>query len=116
MFMQLVMTSIAVLKVDDLGRRPLLIGGVSGIVCILLLLKTKLNLCCFSHLLETYRQFGYMVKRSFMSTLSLYTAGPFFASPLSLLQISGKLSSCCSCCFTSLCWLLPGMHYLVDSI
>ena len=26
------MTGIAVLKVDDLGRRPLLIGGVSGIV------------------------------------------------------------------------------------
>ena len=26
------MTWIAVLKVDDLGRRPLLIGGVSGIV------------------------------------------------------------------------------------
>ncbi|KAG5515214.1 hypothetical protein RHGRI_036301 [Rhododendron griersonianum] len=32
---KLVMTSVAVLKVDDLGRRPLLIGGVSGIVCIL---------------------------------------------------------------------------------
>lgn len=28
------MTGIAVLKVDDLGRRPLLIGGVGGIVCI----------------------------------------------------------------------------------
>lgn len=29
---QLLMTGIAVLKVDNLGRRPLLIGGVGGIV------------------------------------------------------------------------------------
>ena len=29
------MTGFAVLKVDDLGRRPLLIGGVGGLVCIL---------------------------------------------------------------------------------
>lgn len=29
------MTGIAVLKVDDLGRRPLLMIGVSGLVCIL---------------------------------------------------------------------------------
>lgn len=35
MLLQLLMTWIAVLKVDDLGRRPLLIGGVAGIVCIL---------------------------------------------------------------------------------
>jgi hypothetical protein len=28
------MTGVAVLKVDDLGRRPLLIGGVGGIVSI----------------------------------------------------------------------------------
>lgn len=35
------MTGIAVLKVDDLGRRPLLIGGVSGIVCISCNLKVK---------------------------------------------------------------------------
>lgn len=26
------MTGVAVLKVDDLGRRPLLIGGVGGLV------------------------------------------------------------------------------------
>lgn len=32
--LQFVMTGVAVLKVDDLGRKPLLIGGVSGIVCI----------------------------------------------------------------------------------
>lgn len=31
-FLQFVMTGVAVLKVDDLGRRPLMIGGVSGIV------------------------------------------------------------------------------------
>ncbi|KAI0527689.1 hypothetical protein KFK09_003294 [Dendrobium nobile] len=36
--LQLLMTGIAVLKVDDLGRRPLLIGGVSGIVLSLFLL------------------------------------------------------------------------------
>ncbi|KAG1365842.1 D-xylose-proton symporter-like 3, chloroplastic [Cocos nucifera] len=35
---KLLMTGIAVLKVDDLGRRPLLIGGVSGIVLSLFLL------------------------------------------------------------------------------
>eukprot|EP00262_Sarcandra_glabra_P011265 TRINITY_DN2707_c0_g1_i3.p1 TRINITY_DN2707_c0_g1~~TRINITY_DN2707_c0_g1_i3.p1 ORF type:complete len:425 (-),score=54.85 TRINITY_DN2707_c0_g1_i3:350-1624(-) len=35
---KLLMTGIAVLKVDNLGRRPLLIGGVSGIVVSLLLL------------------------------------------------------------------------------
>ena len=29
---QLLMTTIAVFKVDDLGRRPLLITGVSGLV------------------------------------------------------------------------------------
>lgn len=38
MHMQLLMTWIAVVKVDDLGRRPLLIGGVSGIVSILYLI------------------------------------------------------------------------------
>ena len=38
--LQLAMTWIAVAKVDDLGRRPLLIGGVSGIVCMLLLSRT----------------------------------------------------------------------------
>lgn len=32
--LQLLMTWIAILKVDNLGRRPLLIGGVSGIVYI----------------------------------------------------------------------------------
>lgn len=36
---KLVMTSVAVLKVDDLGRRPLLIGGVSGITLSLVLLS-----------------------------------------------------------------------------
>ncbi|KAI8523719.1 hypothetical protein RHMOL_Rhmol13G0094300 [Rhododendron molle] len=36
---KLVMTSLAVLKVDDLGRRPLLIGGVSGIALSLFLLS-----------------------------------------------------------------------------
>ncbi|GAB4860112.1 hypothetical protein Ancab_011590 [Ancistrocladus abbreviatus] len=36
---KLVMTGIAVLKVDDLGRRPLLIGGVSGIALSLFLLS-----------------------------------------------------------------------------
>ncbi|CAA6669399.1 unnamed protein product [Spirodela intermedia] len=35
---KLLMTGVAVLKVDDLGRRPLLIGGVSGIVISLFLL------------------------------------------------------------------------------
>ncbi|KAL3518151.1 hypothetical protein ACH5RR_020740 [Cinchona calisaya] len=35
---KLLMTGIAVLKVDDLGRRPLLIGGVGGITVSLLLL------------------------------------------------------------------------------
>ncbi|XP_042960081.1 D-xylose-proton symporter-like 3, chloroplastic [Carya illinoinensis] len=33
------MTSIAILKVDDLGRRPLLIGGVSGLALSLFLLS-----------------------------------------------------------------------------
>ncbi|KAH9701395.1 D-xylose-proton symporter-like 3 [Citrus sinensis] len=37
--LQLVMTWIAVAKVDDLGRRPLLIGGVCGIALSLLLLS-----------------------------------------------------------------------------
>ncbi|CAI8616631.1 unnamed protein product [Vicia faba] len=36
---KLIMTSVAVLKVDDLGRRPLLIGGVSGIALSLVLLS-----------------------------------------------------------------------------
>ncbi|XAR60644.1 hypothetical protein NMG60_11034101 [Bertholletia excelsa] len=36
---KLLMTGIAVLKVDDLGRRPLLIGGVGGIALSLLLLS-----------------------------------------------------------------------------
>lgn len=36
---KLLMTWIAVLKVDDLGRRPLLIGGVSGIAISLVLLS-----------------------------------------------------------------------------
>ncbi|KAA0067765.1 D-xylose-proton symporter-like 3 [Cucumis melo var. makuwa] len=36
---KLLMTWVAVLKVDDLGRRPLLIGGVSGIALSLLLLS-----------------------------------------------------------------------------
>ncbi|GMN24065.1 hypothetical protein TIFTF001_000395 [Ficus carica] len=36
---KLLMTWIAILKVDDLGRRPLLIGGVGGIVVSLLLLS-----------------------------------------------------------------------------
>ncbi|KAK1586980.1 hypothetical protein Q3G72_008233 [Acer saccharum] len=32
---KLLMTTVAVLKVDDLGRRPLLIGGVSGLLLLL---------------------------------------------------------------------------------
>ncbi|KAM4083377.1 hypothetical protein ACB094_08G051300 [Castanea mollissima] len=36
---KLLMTWIAILKVDDLGRRPLLIGGVSGIAISLILLS-----------------------------------------------------------------------------
>ncbi|TXG48704.1 hypothetical protein EZV62_024579 [Acer yangbiense] len=38
LFQQLIMTGIAVLVVDRLGRRPLLLGGVSGIVISLFLL------------------------------------------------------------------------------
>ncbi|KAL7173340.1 hypothetical protein ACSBR2_032749 [Camellia fascicularis] len=37
--LQLLMTGVAVLKVDDIGRRPLLIGGVSGIAVSLFLLS-----------------------------------------------------------------------------
>lgn len=45
MLLQLLMTGVAVLKVDDLGRKPLLIGGVCGIVCTKSLsLKSLLNL------------------------------------------------------------------------
>ncbi|XP_044483304.1 D-xylose-proton symporter-like 3, chloroplastic [Mangifera indica] len=40
---KLLMTWIAVLKVDDLGRRPLLIGGVSGIALSLILLSAYYN-------------------------------------------------------------------------
>ncbi|XP_068643494.1 D-xylose-proton symporter-like 3, chloroplastic [Aristolochia californica] len=40
---KLLMTGIAVLKVDDLGRRPLLLGGVSGIVVALSLLTAYYN-------------------------------------------------------------------------
>ncbi|KAI7726623.1 hypothetical protein M8C21_025197, partial [Ambrosia artemisiifolia] len=36
---KLLMTSVAILKVDDLGRKPLLIGGISGITLSLLLLS-----------------------------------------------------------------------------
>ncbi|KAK9154349.1 hypothetical protein Sjap_001829 [Stephania japonica] len=36
---KLLMTGVAVLKVDDIGRRPLLIGGVSGIALSLILLS-----------------------------------------------------------------------------
>ncbi|RVW56657.1 D-xylose-proton symporter-like 3, chloroplastic [Vitis vinifera] len=38
-FFKLLMTGIAVLKVDDIGRRPLLIGGVGGLALSLLLLS-----------------------------------------------------------------------------
>ena len=31
--LQLVMTGVAVIVIDKLGRRPLLFGGVSGMVC-----------------------------------------------------------------------------------
>lgn len=41
---KLLMTGIAVLKVDDLGRRPLLIGGVGGIVLSLFLLAAYYKL------------------------------------------------------------------------
>lgn len=41
---KLLMTGIAVLKVDELGRRPLLIGGVSGITLSLLLLAAYYKL------------------------------------------------------------------------
>ncbi|CAL9771670.1 unnamed protein product [Musa acuminata subsp. burmannicoides] len=40
---KLLMTGIAVLKVDNLGRRPLLIGGVGGIVLSLFLLAAYYN-------------------------------------------------------------------------
>eukprot|EP01018_Ginkgo_biloba_P034383 Gb_38531 [translate_table: standard] len=42
-FFKLLMTGVAVLKVDQLGRRPLLIGGVSGIVVSLFLLAAYYN-------------------------------------------------------------------------
>ena len=38
---QLLMTAIAVFKVDDLGRRPLLITGVSGLVSFVQYLQYK---------------------------------------------------------------------------
>jgi hypothetical protein len=43
--LQLIMTGVAVLVVDRLGRRPLLIGGVSGIVS---LHSSRLSLSCQS--------------------------------------------------------------------
>ncbi|KAE8705656.1 D-xylose-proton symporter-like 3 [Hibiscus syriacus] len=44
---KLLMTWIAVAKVDDLGRRPLLIGGVGGIVCNLFLSFLFLSVLAF---------------------------------------------------------------------
>lgn len=38
------MTGVAVFKVDDVGRRPLLIGGVGGIVSIYSFLLVLINL------------------------------------------------------------------------
>lgn len=67
------MTWIAVLKVDDLGRRPLLIGGVSGIVGIRSLIKLTDAYCAATCHVQMVIWF------------SLISVGPFFTSSFSLL-------------------------------
>lgn len=42
MLVQLIMTGLAVLVVDRVGRRPLLLGGVSGMVSIFTFLRVSL--------------------------------------------------------------------------
>ncbi|KAJ6948137.1 hypothetical protein NC651_002486 [Populus alba x Populus x berolinensis] len=99
---KLAMTWIAVLKVDDLGRRPLLIGGVSGIVCMLLLSRTLLSLSlslCYIFL-EVY-------ERVFCFPYVCVT-GSFLVFAFCLLQISWRFPSCCCCSSASICRLLPG--------
>jgi len=73
--LQLAMTWIAVLKVDDLGRRPLLIGGVSGIVCMLLLSRTLFSL---SLSLSVIYFFGSLWMRILLSISLCYRLFPCF--------------------------------------
>jgi hypothetical protein len=77
--LQLAMTWIAVLKVDDLGRRPLLIGGVSGIVCMLLLSRTLLSLSLsllffFWKFMNAYSAFHIFV----LQALSLFLLSAYY--------------------------------------
>lgn len=67
------MTWIAVLKVDDLGRRPLLIGGVSGIVGIPSQFK----------LTDSY--YAATCHMQMVIWFSLIAVGPFSSSPFCLL-------------------------------
>lgn len=103
------MTGIAVLKVDDLGRRPLLIGGVGGLVCILSLfevvyfLKNIICLQCSLSFSVNEEDGG----RSHFVFYLCYT-GSFLTSPFSILPISWELFCCCCSRSTSLCWMLPG--------
>lgn len=103
------MTGIAVLKVDDIGRRPLLIGGVGGLVCILSLLEVVYflkNTICMQCSLSFFVNEEDGGRSHFV--FYLCDTGSFLTSPFSILQISWGLPCCCCSCSTSLCWLLPG--------
>lgn len=98
------MTWIAVAKVDDLGRRPLLIGGVGGIVC-------KLLSFCLTAL-----ALGMLIGKddygsSYLPVRTRCSVGSFPVSAFCLLQISWRISFCCCSCSASLCRLLSGKYF-----
>lgn len=72
------MTGIAVLKVDDLGRRPLLITGVSGIVS-----YSEPNIFCYIIKVHAIRFSTYFMHTSFISFNIFH-----LAQALSLLLLS----------------------------
>ncbi|KAK8361806.1 hypothetical protein V6Z12_A03G062000 [Gossypium hirsutum] len=78
---KLLMTWIAVAKVDDLGRRPLLIGGVGGIALSLFLL------CAYYKFLG---EFPYVAVAALLLYVGCYQASNFFISfgPISWLMVS----------------------------
>lgn len=128
------MTGFAVLKVDDLGRRPLLIGGVSGIVWIpplnhnfilwksqhCVMIMSTFDTFCFPSIWSLF----FFVCEIFFNTCYVkfprrwckfitffFATGSCIISSCSLLQVSWRPSYCCCGCSTSVRWQLSGKFF-----
>lgn len=116
--LQLIMTGIAVLVVDRLGRRPLLLGGVSGIVSIcFFFVYSSVWMSVFTHITKKRKRELVHIQGTDSVVLKC-DADTILVPPGLILPFFGQCTSSGCNSASSLRWVLPGInsYYIIISI